>query len=195
MRIYETHESAAFASANNISEKQADILLNYMAGHGYALGIQDGTLYRIDIEDSREEADEYPLRDAVNIVREWIDELVQDTDTGVSSTDGYTIKDMVDEDSYTRFVGIARGSWGERENKRAALLQFKLDDIELDKLVGTEDKGNPHFSFMGNTFLPIRNLTSAEQAFENVHADIVTQLSRMATATMLFMQRPKSKKR
>ena len=136
MRKYETHESVSFASANNINEKQAAILLNYMAGHGYALGIKGGTLYRIDIEDSREEPDKYPLHDAVDIVREWIDELVQDTDSDAYSTDDYTVADMEDEESYIKFIGVIHGSWREREEKRAALLRFKLDDMELAKLVG-----------------------------------------------------------
>lgn len=56
-----------------LTDKEAEILVNYMDGHDYILGEDDGKLYRGDLDEKPGEVcwEEYSMDDAIDAVREW----------------------------------------------------------------------------------------------------------------------------
>ena len=65
----------------NPSIEDAAILLNYMGGHDYAIGIDsDGKMYRQDVAEENGEIEPYPIDDVIDIVCEWNYELILDAD-------------------------------------------------------------------------------------------------------------------
>ena len=65
----------------NPSIEDAAILLNYMEGHDYAIGIDsDGKMYRQDIAEENGEIELYPIDDVIDTVCEWNYELILDAD-------------------------------------------------------------------------------------------------------------------
>ena len=65
----------------NPSIEDAAILLNYMEGHDYAIGIDsDGKMYRQDVAEENGEIEPYPIDDVIDTVCEWNYELILDAD-------------------------------------------------------------------------------------------------------------------
>ena len=65
----------------NPSIEDATILLNYMEGHDYAIGIDsDGKMYRQDVAEENGEIEPYPIDDVIDTVCEWNYELILDAD-------------------------------------------------------------------------------------------------------------------
>ncbi len=65
----------------NPSIEDATILLNYMEGHDYAIGIDsDGKMYRQDIAEENGEIQPYHIDDVIDIVCEWNYELILDAE-------------------------------------------------------------------------------------------------------------------
>ena len=65
----------------NPSIEDAAILINYMEGHDYAIGIDsDGKMYRQDIAEENGEIELYPIDDVIDTVCEWNYELILDAD-------------------------------------------------------------------------------------------------------------------
>ena len=65
----------------NPSIEDAAILLNYMEGHDYAIGIDsDGKMYRQDVAEENGEKEPYPIDDVIDTVCEWNYELILDAD-------------------------------------------------------------------------------------------------------------------
>ena len=65
----------------NPSIEDAEILLNYMESHDYAIGIDsDGKMYRQDVADENGEIEPYPIDDVIDTVCEWNYELILDAD-------------------------------------------------------------------------------------------------------------------
>lgn len=65
----------------NPSIEDAELLLNYMEGHDYAIGVDsDGKMYRQDIAEEKGEIIPYPIDDVIDIVCEWNYELILDAD-------------------------------------------------------------------------------------------------------------------
>ncbi len=65
----------------NPSIEDAAILLNYMEGHDYAIGIDsDGKMYRQDVAEENDEIEPYPIDDVIDTVCEWNYELILDAD-------------------------------------------------------------------------------------------------------------------
>ena len=65
----------------NPSIEDAAILLNYMEGHDYAIGIDsDGKMYRQDVAEENGEIEPYPIDDVIDIVCEWNYELILDAE-------------------------------------------------------------------------------------------------------------------
>ena len=63
----------------NPSIEDAAILLNYMEGHDYAIGIDsDGKMYRQDVAEENGEIEPYPIDDVIDTVCEWNYELILD---------------------------------------------------------------------------------------------------------------------
>ena len=67
----------------NPSIEDAAILLNYMEGHDYAIGIDsDGKMYRQDVAEENGEIEPYSIDDVIDTVCEWNYELILDADAG-----------------------------------------------------------------------------------------------------------------
>ena len=65
----------------NPSIEDAAILLNYLDGHDYAIGVDsDGKMYRQDIAEENGEIELYPIDDVIDTVCEWNYELILDAD-------------------------------------------------------------------------------------------------------------------
>ena len=83
--IAEPEELIAWADTFDIllnpSIEDAAILLNYMEGHDYAIGIDsDGKMYRQDIAEENGEIEPYLIDDVIDIVCEWNYELILDAE-------------------------------------------------------------------------------------------------------------------
>ena len=95
------------------SIEDAAILLNYMEGHDYAIGIDsDGKMYRQDIAEENGEIEPYSIDDVIDIVCEWNYELILDVEAHRSDP-----KDFNDYNEY--------------QNKYESL---KADEKRLDRL-------------------------------------------------------------
>lgn len=63
----------------NPSIEDAEILLNYMEGHDYAIGIDsEGKMYRQDISEENGEIEPYQIDDVIDTVCEWNYEMILD---------------------------------------------------------------------------------------------------------------------
>lgn len=115
--ITEPEELIAWADTFDIllnpSIEDAAILLNYMEGHDYAIGIDsDGKMYRQDVAEENGEIEPYPIDDVIDIVCEWNYELILDAEAHRSDP-----KDFNDYNEY--------------QNKYESL---KADEKRLDRL-------------------------------------------------------------
>lgn len=64
-----------------MSREGAEILLNYMEGHDYRVGIDTaGRMVRVDVADANHTIEEYSLDDLIDDVSEWNYELLTDAD-------------------------------------------------------------------------------------------------------------------
>ncbi len=67
--------------AFQMNREGAEILLNYMEGHDYRVGIDDkGNMVRVDVSDIQETWEVYSLDDLIDDVSEWNYELLTDAD-------------------------------------------------------------------------------------------------------------------
>lgn len=64
----------------NLSKEDAQILLNYMEGHDYAIGIQEDHMMRKDLSEENGEIEDYTIDDVIDAVCEWNYELILDAD-------------------------------------------------------------------------------------------------------------------
>ena len=64
-----------------MNREGAEILLNYMEGHDYRVGIDTaGNMVRVDVSDANHIIEEYSLDDLIDDVSEWNYELLTDAD-------------------------------------------------------------------------------------------------------------------
>ena len=64
-----------------MNREGAEILLNYMEGHDYRVGIDTaGNMVRVDVSDANSLVEEYSLDDLIDDVSEWNYELLTDAD-------------------------------------------------------------------------------------------------------------------
>ena len=54
-----------------LDEKEAKILLGYLEGHDYAIGINDGKMVRVDICDENYECEDYSIDEFIDTACEW----------------------------------------------------------------------------------------------------------------------------
>lgn len=67
--------------AFQMNREGAEILLNYMEGHDYRVGIDaEGNMVRVDVTDVNAIMEEYSLDDLIDDVSEWNYELLADAD-------------------------------------------------------------------------------------------------------------------
>lgn len=86
-------ELIAFLDENdlliNLNQTEADLLINYMEGHGYCLGEREGKLVRQDVNELDGDIDEYSIDEAIDIVCEWNYELIQEANERRGSPDNF----------------------------------------------------------------------------------------------------------
>ena len=72
----------------NITNKEAEILLEYMREHDYALGLKKGVLYRGDLAEGADiiKWEVYSMDDVIDIVCEWNYELILDDEADFISS-------------------------------------------------------------------------------------------------------------
>lgn len=78
-----------------VTQRDAEILLGYMAGHDYELVLQNGELFRHDVAEQPGEMQEYDIDDVIDIVCEWNYELKTDARHGMEEP-----KDFIDFCNY-----------------------------------------------------------------------------------------------
>lgn len=71
-----------FDTGFHFTDKEAELIVGYMEGHGYVLGQIDGVLYRGDMEDKPETIvwEEFSMDDVIDSVCEWNYEFILDMD-------------------------------------------------------------------------------------------------------------------
>lgn len=73
--ITEPEELMAWLNNNDLLltlvEKEAKILLGYLEGHDYAIGINDGKMVRVDICDENYEYEDYSIDEFIDTACEW----------------------------------------------------------------------------------------------------------------------------
>jgi len=72
-----------------LDAKEAEVLLNYMEGHGYCLGVSESKFIRVDICEENGEVMEYSIDDAIDITCEWNYELIQEAKEGRESPNNF----------------------------------------------------------------------------------------------------------
>ena len=72
----------SFDTGFHFTDKEAELILDYMEGHGYMLGQANGVLYRGDMEEKQDETvwEEFPMDDVIDSCCEWNYELILDMD-------------------------------------------------------------------------------------------------------------------
>lgn len=115
-----------------ITERQSEILINYMVGSGYSLGISKSNVYRLDVNEEDGENERYSIQEAITVILEWMEDFSQEA--GETSMDDYTLADMDNESSFNSWRGGIFGSCAEREKTRDYLRQLKLDEMELQAI-------------------------------------------------------------
>lgn len=65
-----------------MNREEAELLLNYMEGHAYAVGAAaNGEMVRVSIQEDTESVEAYSLDELIDAVSEWNYEMLQDADT------------------------------------------------------------------------------------------------------------------
>ena len=68
--------------AFQMNREEAELLLNYMEGHAYAVGAAaDGEMVRVSIQEDTETVEAYSLDELIDAVSEWNYEMLQEADT------------------------------------------------------------------------------------------------------------------
>ena len=71
-----------FNSGFHLTDKEAEIILGYMEGHGYMLGENQGLIYRGDLAETVGMIcwEDFSMDDAIDLVCEWNYELILEAD-------------------------------------------------------------------------------------------------------------------
>ena len=120
-----------------LNEKEAELLFNYMEGHGYAIGIKDDRMVRVDINEENGEIDEYTIDEVIDTVCEWNYELIQEADTARKNPKNFadfceqqSRYEQLKEDERMLDVMFDRTCYGKRLNEVAQkLVQKALEGI------------------------------------------------------------------
>ena len=79
-----------------MTEKDAQVLLDYMEGHDYSLLVREDTLMRMDLGEENGEVEPYDIDDVIDAVCEWNYELLHDAKEGMENP-----KDFLDFCNYS----------------------------------------------------------------------------------------------
>lgn len=91
---------------------EAELLLGYLEGHNYAMGIVDGKMVRVDISEELGEYEDYSIDEFIDSVFEWNFDMILSTK-----------EKMENAESYEAFLG-----------EKAYYEQLKEDEKILDKM-------------------------------------------------------------
>ena len=72
-------------STISLTDKEAELILNYMDGHGYNLGVENENLVRIDVEEETPTAEKYNINEAIYAVCDWNAELISETNENINN--------------------------------------------------------------------------------------------------------------
>lgn len=73
-----------------MNREGAEILLNYMEGHDYRVGIDtEGNMVRVDVADTNNAVEAYSLDDLIDDVSEWNYELLAEADMKRKNTENF----------------------------------------------------------------------------------------------------------
>ena len=82
----------------NITREEAELLLNYMEGHDYAIGHnEEGQLYQVDIAEENGEVMELKIDDIIDTVCNWNYDLILCTNAIKEETDSFEELVQADE--------------------------------------------------------------------------------------------------
>jgi len=141
-----------------LNAKEADVLLGYMEGHGYSLGVQEDKLVRVDIGEENGEVMEYSIDDAIDTACEWNYELIQEVNDAREHPDHFldfcrkqSRYESLREDEKLLDKMFDRTCYGREINNlatklaNAAIEQMKASqDVEQAAMAVTEGIGSYH---------------------------------------------------
>ena len=67
-----------------LTNEEAELILNYMDGHGYNLGVENGELVRIDVDEETPTTENYNINEAIYAVCDWNADLIEDTHENIN---------------------------------------------------------------------------------------------------------------
>lgn len=98
--IQDGEQLAAFSAETfPMTVEEADVLLGYVGGHGYALAGKDGRLYCGDVCGQPEEIswEEYDIEDIIDDASEWNFDMMQDSERLMGELESYDDYQLVSE--------------------------------------------------------------------------------------------------
>ncbi len=157
--ISQPGELLAFIQDNSINiimtDKEAEMILEYLQGHDFVVGFDGGQFYRGDLDDIPGEIvwDDYTVDDLIDTVCEWNYEMILEMDAERQDP-----KDMIDF-----------------SNKQSKYESLKADEAILDRLfdqtkyrIGIDKLAEE----LANQFIQNLNLNGAEMAVKTLVADV-----------------------
>lgn len=67
----------------SLTNEEAELILNYMDGHGYNLGVEEGNLVRVNQEEDSPTVEKYNINEAIYAVCDWNAELISETNENI----------------------------------------------------------------------------------------------------------------
>lgn len=138
-----------------MTDKEAELLLDYMEGHDYVAGFLDDKLYRGDLDEVPGEIvwEEYTVDDLIDLVCEWNYEMILDMDA-----------DRTDPKDMTEFT-----------DKQEKYEKLKREEVILDKLFDqTKYRADIEqlAEKLANQFIENLNKNGVEHSVEKLVSDI-----------------------
>ena len=143
----------------DITEKQALLVINYLEGSGFAIGIGENKIYQLDTEvDIDSDVDyvnpeEKSMADIVHQILGWQDDFSQHH--GEVNMDAFTLEDMQDEESF--YMQVVDGSYMIKDN--IPIFLFEHEDVAQKARIGV-DKFGDQFSSVRITQSDFGSVTS-----------------------------------
>lgn len=79
-----------------LTKDDASLLLGYLEGHDYQLGVDQGILYRRDLQDAKE-CIPYSLDEIIDLVCEWNYELIEDNEKCYEKAETQELSEMYEK--------------------------------------------------------------------------------------------------
>lgn len=129
-----------------MDEKEAKVLLGYLEGHGYAMGIVDEKMVRVDILDEKYEYEDYTIDEFIDMVCEWNYDLMTGAKKSMENASGNKVfnesKEYFEQLRADEFVlgkMFAKTCYGKKlQDVCAKMTQDMIRKMD-DKVQGTND--------------------------------------------------------